>query len=258
MNKNTKKALIKRECKQFGDLLTQFASEFVVKAKNEVQLDFIHGEFMTGIKNIVDEFNKRNENKDDTVKYIADTINTHESIIRYLESKQDQIDLIPCTIHDLYEQVFNNSISEFDYSVDIVVERLNGIATVSQLSKEFIKTTEKVDEYVIEMIGEYSLEILADINNKIYEITGGFQYEYKNVIDYLVTHMIYEEDVKTTKITDRKQLQQMARNNGFEFKSQCGSHRKYENSNGDIVVIPMHSYDIGKGLSHKIQKQILQ
>ena len=34
-------------------------------------------------------------------------------------------------------------------------------------------------------------------------------------------------------------------------------YRKYEDANGKVVVVPIHNCDIDKGLSHEIQKQIL-
>ena len=63
-------------------------------------------------------------------------------------------------------------------------------------------------------------------------------------------------EVFVKKILDRKELQQRVRECGYTFKSQCGSHRKYEDNNGRVVIVPIHSKDIGRGLSNKIQKEI--
>ena len=63
--------------------------------------------------------------------------------------------------------------------------------------------------------------------------------------------------VEYHKITDRKELMELAKNNGFELVRVCGSHHIYRDTNGKITVIPLHTTDIGKGLSHNIQKQIL-
>ena len=60
------------------------------------------------------------------------------------------------------------------------------------------------------------------------------------------------------KITDRHELEELALANGFRLKRITGSHHVYENAEGKVTVIPMHSYDIGLGLSHAIQKQILE
>ena len=59
------------------------------------------------------------------------------------------------------------------------------------------------------------------------------------------------------KITDRHELEELAKANGFRLKRITGSHHVYENAEGKVTVIPMHSTDIGLGLSHAIQKQIL-
>lgn len=59
------------------------------------------------------------------------------------------------------------------------------------------------------------------------------------------------------KITDRHELEELALANGFRLKRVTGSHHVYENAEGKVTVIPMHSTDIGLGLSHAIQKQIL-
>lgn len=59
------------------------------------------------------------------------------------------------------------------------------------------------------------------------------------------------------KITNRHELEELALANGFRLKRVNGSHYIYENAEGKVTVIPMHSYDIGLGLSYAIQKQIL-
>lgn len=56
--------------------------------------------------------------------------------------------------------------------------------------------------------------------------------------------------------TNAKDMMKLATENGFEFIRQTGSHRVY-NKEGKVTIIPVHgSKDLGKGLSHKIQKQI--
>ena len=65
-----------------------------------------------------------------------------------------------------------------------------------------------------------------------------------------------EDEVHIMKITDRKELIELAQNNGYVFKSQRGSHMKFENEDGKVVIVPIHSNDCGIGLSHVIQKQI--
>ena len=60
------------------------------------------------------------------------------------------------------------------------------------------------------------------------------------------------------KIVNVKDMVDYVESHGYVFKRQNGtSHRIYENAEGKVTVIPMHSTDIGLGLSHAIQKQIL-
>lgn len=59
------------------------------------------------------------------------------------------------------------------------------------------------------------------------------------------------------KIFDYKEMESLAKDNGYEYKWSNGSHRIYENTQtSKIVVIPAH--DLGLGLSVKIQKQIMK
>lgn len=63
--------------------------------------------------------------------------------------------------------------------------------------------------------------------------------------------------VEYRKITDRKELMKLAQDNGYELVRICGSHHIFKDADGKVVVIPLHSTDIQKGLSHAIQKQVL-
>ena len=42
--------------------------------------------------------------------------------------------------------------------------------------------------------------------------------------------------------------------NGFHFVNQRGSHRKYKNNDGKIVIVPMH-YELAKGTLSSILEQ---
>lgn len=67
------------------------------------------------------------------------------------------------------------------------------------------------------------------------------------------------KDVKRfSYVSSSKDLQNTAIENGYEFKSQCGSHMKYEHKESKkCIIIPNHSKDLGLGISYQIQKQIL-
>lgn len=58
------------------------------------------------------------------------------------------------------------------------------------------------------------------------------------------------------KIFDFRTLEKLVIDRGYELKSVEGSHHKYENADGKVVIIPKHSKDLGKGLSIAIQKRV--
>ena len=51
---------------------------------------------------------------------------------------------------------------------------------------------------------------------------------------------------------------ELAESNGFREERQCGSHKIFKHSNGQILVIPFHGKVINVGLSYGIQKQIYE
>lgn len=55
---------------------------------------------------------------------------------------------------------------------------------------------------------------------------------------------------------NRNKLFDLAKENGYSFKRQSGSHRIYEDKNGNILVIPFHSGEITTGLTKKIERDI--
>ena len=259
MDKSTRNALIKREIKQFEELSRTLADEYIDKAKEQVRQSWINGNFITTIKTEIDKYNSQVKEEMSMAEYVNILFETFKVIDSHIEKAKDEVNTIPDMLFTTYQNIFEEKEEEeFGFSVDLVVQRLDGIATVPQLKREFIKATERVDIHIINKVNRYSEEIIEDINIKINELTGGFLFEFFEVFDN-VEFIEKNSDVsKVNKILDRKELQRFARMNGYEFKSQCGSHRKYENENGEVVIIPIHSNDIGKGLSTKIQKNILR
>lgn len=55
---------------------------------------------------------------------------------------------------------------------------------------------------------------------------------------------------------NRNRLFDLARENGYKFKRQTGSHVIFTNDSGKIVVIPFHSHEITTGMIKKIEKDI--
>lgn len=56
--------------------------------------------------------------------------------------------------------------------------------------------------------------------------------------------------------TNRRKLFKLAEENGYKFKSCNGSHYKYEDENGQILIIPFNSIEVTKGMIHKVEKDI--
>lgn len=109
------------------------------------------------------------------------------------------------------------------------------------------------------------LNSLADNMNRLFygyvlylqESLKYFREHYTISIDAPKEDIEVEIEQGYTKIIDRHELEELALANGFRLKRITGSHHVYENAEGKVTVIPMHSTDIGLGLSHAIQKQIL-
>ncbi|MGK0467748.1 type II toxin-antitoxin system HicA family toxin, partial [Clostridium sp.] len=58
------------------------------------------------------------------------------------------------------------------------------------------------------------------------------------------------------KILNYREIDKIIKTSGFKPTRQKGSHKIYSNFEGESIPVPQHS--LGKGLSYKIQKQILQ
>ena len=61
---------------------------------------------------------------------------------------------------------------------------------------------------------------------------------------------------RNKKILDYKEIDRIIKTSGFKPVRQKGSHKIYSNLEGKSIPVPQHS--LGKGLTCKIQKQILQ
>lgn len=77
--------------------------------------------------------------------------------------------------------------------------------------------------------------------------------------DMVATNDIKEIDTQEIKYeADVRKLEQVVLELGYSLIRQTGSHRIYKNKGGSEVVIPFHTNkDLGKGLSLKIQKEIV-
>lgn len=119
--------------------------------------------------------------------------------------------------------LFNFRKTFIDWTTDIILENAKVLDDRHEGMKEGL-------EYIFSKINEDENENENEIINK--------------------TRKLY--------VSKSRELEQMCIENGYEFKSQNGSHKKYEHKKSKkCVVVPMHSKDIGFGLSFKIQQEIL-
>lgn len=111
-----------------------------------------------------------------------------------------------------------------------------------------------IEDFIVLNIDE-----LLEIHTKLGE---GLEYVFTYIQELENENEELNEIIKDVKrfsyVASSKDLQNTAIENGYEFKSQCGSHMKYEHKESKkCVIIPLHNKDMGYGISMAIQKQIL-
>ena len=126
------------------------------------------------------------------------------------------------------------------------------------------------DKKIKHTLAKRYVELLNSLADNMNRLFYGYVLYLQESLKYFREHYTIcvnapKEDIEVeierevyAKITDRHELEELALANGFRLKRITGSHHVYENGEGKVTVIPMHSYDIGLGLSHAIQKQILR
>lgn len=258
MNANQRKALLNREIKQAHELINHESDMAVIKAKNIVKEKYLTGDYMKQIQEVVNGFTERNVDDRLLVDHFTDIFSTDEKITEIFEKLVDDIQEMPEEIFSVYSDLIDNE-NYIGLTIDMVTEKLNGIATLRQVQKEFAKIADSVDDRMNEQIRESASEIVEDINNKLYEIVGGFGFEYDRMVDFIESHWVEleDDDTELVKVTDRREIEKMAKEKGYTYKSQKGSHVKYQNENGQCIIIPRHnSKDIDRGLAYEIQRQM--
>lgn len=117
------------------------------------------------------------------------------------------------------------------------------VAQIEYFLRETVETFSNNMEDYLESLTE-SLEFLEKLESEENDISESLNPEVK------------EEKFNYKKIYCYKEMEKLAKNNGYTYKWSNGSHNIYEHpTSNKIVVIPAH--DLGLGLSIKIQKQIL-
>ena len=243
---------LQKECVGiYGELVMQYvddAKEVVVRGMSR-KIDRIVG-LIDLLENGVDS------------KYVDSIFDEYTEICESIES----IDLAV-----LFADIFDD-LAEFDFDtkrVAVFNYFIDTVQTIPFLTLQKVQIAYKQLQYTCnEEFKRYwrmsIKQLVDDVNEQFLYLQSLMLQKLQSIQVVVQEHEVEvvseEEDVtvvKYKKITDRKELEQLARNNGFELKRQTGSHRKYEDANGKVVVVPIHSCDIGKGLSHEIQKQIL-
>jgi predicted RNA binding protein YcfA (HicA-like mRNA interferase family) len=75
----------------------------------------------------------------------------------------------------------------------------------------------------------------------------------------IIRRIAYNIIIKTEDIRDimtAKELEKIAKENGFIEVRQRGSHKQFKNTNGKTVTIPMHKGDIPLGTANSILRVI--
>ena len=243
---------LQKECVGiYGELVMQYVDE----AKEVV----VHG-MSRKIDRIVELIDLLEDNVDS--KYVDSIFDTYVGVCEIIEN----IDLAV-----LFADIFDDLADDFDDKRNAVFDYfVNTVQTIPFLTLQKVQIAYKQLQFTCnEEFKRYwrmsIKQLVDDVNEQFLYVQSLMLQKLQSIKVVVQEHEVevvsQEEDVtvvKYKKITNREQLQQLARNNGYEFKSQKGSHRKYEDANGKVVVVPIHSCNIGKGLSHEIQKQILQ
>ncbi|WP_291635883.1 type II toxin-antitoxin system HicA family toxin [Clostridium sp.] len=163
---------------------------------------------------------------------------------------------------------FNDEVATI--AADLTKNKMLYLLSIIDVSKELglSKTTN---------ILNFKLKILFDrIKYILNEAIDGTTYTYEGEAEKLISpiRLIVAEKValynsfsikepldvalkaQYKKILDYKEIDRIIKTSGFKPIRQNGSHKIYSNFEGESIPVPQHS--LGKGLSCKIQKQILQ
>ena len=150
--------------------------------------------------------------------------------------------------------------------VESINEMLNEFQTLGISYHRAILEHKKVFNSAVSRMQRY-------LNLNYYEVCGDLKeicrFCIDSMLDYNKTRVIIdEEEIEEIEIefevtnnrlfrTDNVyDIIELAISNGFREERQCGSHKIFKHSNGQIVVIPVHGKAINVSLAFGIQKQI--
>lgn len=137
------------------------------------------------------------------------------------------------------------------------VQYKNKLLIELRMKEYFKKTTDIIHDYYKSGI-EKNYNILLE--NSIF-YTGNY-IKIKDTIESIKeveekeeVKEVFKKGIETRKIFNYKDMNSYIESQGFKYIRTTGSHKIYSNG---IISIPVPQHTIGKGLSHKIQKQALK
>ena len=188
--------------------------------------------------------------------------NAFNSRVDYICSKELQSSIKKKIVDKLFSTIVKR---EAEQLMDKYAEAMSSIPmSQDRLSKEIYKVEYSIRVRASKMMNivlgdvftvfeSYAQTLCLAMNEFMNKYVVDEDEEIVEIVEEMETK---EDEVHIMRITDRKELIELAQNNGYVFKSQRGSHMKFEDSNGKVVIVPIHGNDCGIGLSQAIQKQI--
>ena len=251
----------------------------LVKDFKTIQIE-IEDYLIENVSDIVAEFaDKKGQQHYNLIKTLCDTLKITLSKMTTFESfninMKDYDTKLVALNSKIVEQDKYFNISGFygevaKIAADLTKDKIGYLLSIIDVSKELQlgKTTN---------ILNFKIKILFDrIKYILNDAIHGTTYTYEGEAEKLISpiRLVVAEKVtlynsfsikepldvaiktRNKRILDYKEIDKIIKTSGFKSVRQKGSHKIYSNFEGKSIPVPQHS--LGKGLSCKIQKQMLQ
>lgn len=183
--------------------------------------------------------------------------------IKAVVNHELQIDTLAEMVYDTYKRLFDNDLISKEIShckkcnlkypilKKLLMVNLNKASCIAQTITDILfKTASEVNQLFKQ--GDFDFKLKID--DKLLKELG---LDNNLIALNTVATNNGKEDIKEIKYeADVKKLEAIAIELGYTFVRQTGSHRIYKKNTNEIII-PYHTKDIGKGLSLKIQKEII-
>ena len=183
--------------------------------------------------------------------------------IKAVVNHELQINTLADMVYDTYKRLFDNDLISKELShckkcnlkypimKKLLMVNLNKACCIAQTITEILfKTASEVNQLFKQ--GDFDFKLKID--DRLLKELG---LDNDLIALSTVATNNSKEDIKEIKYeADVKKLEAVAIELGYTFVRQTGSHRIYKKNTSEIVI-PYHTKDIGKGLSLKIQKEII-